>query len=277
MMRILLFFVLISLSSIPAIAQRMRNYSEIGPSIGMSYYMGDLNPGTPFFMSKLAGGLSFRYNYHPRWAWRLQANYLRIAASDSESENPFQKARNLSFQSNVFEFAPTIEFNFFPYEIGNSYYPATPYVFFGMALYRFNPKAEYKGELRTLRDLSTEGQGVPGIGRAEYNLLGLTFPFGFGFKAHLAKWLGISLEWGLRKTFTDYLDDVSTSYVDPFLLFKTYGVESVQMADRSGKPPVNANISRQRGNPNNKDWYGYANLTICIKLNKAEDICQAYK
>jgi hypothetical protein len=62
-----------------------------------------------------------------------------------------------------------------------------------------------------------------------------------------------------------------------FLLFKTYGVESVQMADRSGTPPVNANISRQRGNPNNKDWYGYANLTICIKLNKAEDICQAYK
>jgi hypothetical protein len=276
MMRVLIFFLFFTLSSLSALAQRMRNYSEIGPSIGMSYYMGELNPGTPFFMSKLAGGLSFRYNYHPRWAWRLQANYLRIAASDAESDNPFQQARNLSFQSNVFEFAPTLEFNFFPYEIGNSYYPATPYVFLGMALYRFNPKAEYKGQLRELRELHTEGQGVT-KGRAEYNLLGITFPFGFGFKAHLAKWLGISLEWGMRKTFTDYLDDVSTTYVDPFLLYKSFGVESVQMADRSGTPPVNANINRQRGNPNNKDWYGYANLTICIKLNKAEDICQAYK
>ena len=277
MMRISILTIILLSISLIGYSQRMRNYSEIGPSIGISYYMGDLNPGTPFFMSKLAGGLNFRYNYHPRWAWRLNANYLRIAASDAESDNRQQQVRNLSFQSNVYEFSPAIEFNFFPYEIGNSYYPATPYVFWGIGVYRFNPKAEYKGDLLELKPLKTEGQSVPGVGRPEYNLWGLTFPFGFGFKAHLAKWLGISLEWGMRRTFTDYLDDVSTTYVDPFLLFKANGVQSAQLADRTANPPVYANVNRQRGNPNNNDWYSYANLTICIKLRKAEDICQAYK
>jgi hypothetical protein len=277
MMRISLISIIFIIASHCIVAQRMRNYSEIGPSIGMSYYMGELNPGTPFFMSKLAGGLHFRYNYHPRWAWRLNANYLRITASDAESDNRQQQVRNLSFQSNVYEFAPALEFNFFPYEIGNSYYPATPYVFWGIGVYHFNPKAEYKGEMRELRPLGTEGQGVAGTGRTQYNLWGLTFPFGFGFKAHVAKWLGLSLEWGLRRASTDYLDDVSTTYVDPFKLYKTYGVDAVQMADRSANPPVYANINRQRGNPNNNDWYSYASLTICIKLRKAEDICQAYK
>jgi hypothetical protein len=150
-------------------------------------------------------------------------------------------------------------------------------VFWGIGVYHFNPKAEYKGEMRELRPLGTEGQGVAGTGRTQYNLWGLTFPFGFGFKAHVAKWLGLSLEWGLRRASTDYLDDVSTTYVDPFKLYKTYGVDAVQMADRSANPPVYANINRQRGNPNNNDWYSYASLTICIKLRKAEDICQAYK
>jgi hypothetical protein len=81
----------------------------------------------------------------------------------------------------------------------------------------------------------------------------------------------------MRKTSTDYLDDVSTTYVDPFDLFKTHGVQSVQLANRSLNSPLTANVNRQRGNPNNNDWYSYASLTICIKLRKAEDICQAYK
>jgi hypothetical protein len=277
MMRISILTIILLSISLIGYSQRMRNYSEIGPSIGMSYYMGDLNPGTPFFMSKLAGGLNFRYNYHPRWAWRLTANYLRIAASDAESDNRQQQVRNLSFQSNVYEFSPAIEFNFFPYEIGNSYYPATPYVFWGLGLYHFNPKAEFRGQLLELRPLGTEGQYIKSSGRSQYNLWGLTFPFGIGFKAHVAKWLGLSFEWGMRKTSTDYLDDVSTTYVDPFELFKTHGVQSVQLANRSLNSPLTANVNRQRGNPNNNDWYSYASLTICIKLRKAEDICQAYK
>jgi len=56
------------------VAQKMRKYSELGPVAGVSYYMGDLNPGRQFFMPRFGGGLVYRYNYHPRRAWKIQAS-----------------------------------------------------------------------------------------------------------------------------------------------------------------------------------------------------------
>jgi hypothetical protein len=260
------------------VAQKMRKYSELGPVAGVSYYMGDLNPGRQFFMPRFGGGLVYRYNYHPRWAWKIQASYMSIQADDAESKSLSQRNRNLSFRSSIYEFSPQIEFNFFPYEVGNVVYPATPYVFWGFALFRFNPKAEYKGEWRELQPLGTEGQGTAQYrGRNPYSLLGATFPFGFGVKFHFLKIIGVGVEWGLRKTFTDYLDDVSTTYVDPFSLYYAHGVDAVKLADRSLNAPGNSNINRQRGNSTTKDWYAFAGLTLTVKLRKAERVCQAYR
>jgi hypothetical protein len=239
--------------------------------------MGDLNPGKQFFMPSFAGGLVFKHNYNARWAWRISALYGNVQADDSRSEVPSQIQRNLSFRSQVIEFSPMLEFNFFPYEVGNLNRPATPYIFGGFALFRFNPKAEYQGDWVALQPLGTEGQGTVSFpDRKEYSLINAAFPFGIGFKFHAGR-LALAIEWGLRKTFTDYLDDVSTTYVDPDLLYATNGVLAALIADRSVVNPGEINTGRQRGNPSNKDWYSFAGITLSYKLSRKESVCPAYQ
>jgi hypothetical protein len=258
-------------------AQSFKKYSELGLFGGVSYYMGELNPGKPFFMPSFAGGLVFKHNYNARWAWRISALYGNVQADDSRSEVPSQIQRNLSFRSQVIEFSPMLEFNFFPYEVGNLNRPATPYIFGGFALFRFNPKAEYQGDLVALQPLGTEGQGTVSFpDRKEYSLINAAFPFGIGFKFHAGR-LALAIEWGLRKTFTDYLDDVSTTYVDPDLLYATNGVLAALIADRSVVNPGEINTGRQRGNPSNKDWYSFAGITLSYKLSRKESVCPAYQ
>jgi hypothetical protein len=258
-------------------AQSFKKYSELGLFGGVSYYMGDLNLGKQFFMPSFAGGLVFKHNYNARWAWRISALYGNVQADDSRSEMPSQIQRNLSFRSQVIEFSPMLEFNFFPYEVGNLNRPATPYIFGGFALFRFNPKAEYQGDWVALQPLGTEGQGtVLFPDRKEYSLINATFPFGIGFKFHAGR-LALAIEWGLRKTFTDYLDDVSTTYVDPDLLYATNGVLAALIADRSVVNPGEINTGRQRGNPSNKDWYSFAGITLSYKLSRKESVCPAYQ
>ena len=258
-------------------AQSFKKYSELGLFGGVSYYMGELNPGKPFFMPSFAGGLVFKHNYNARWAWRISALYGNVQADDSRSEVPSQIQRNLSFRSQVIEFSPMLEFNFFPYEVGNLNRPATPYIFGGFALFRFNPKAEYQGDWVALQPLGTEGQGTTSFpDRKEYSLINAAFPFGIGFKFHAGR-LALAIEWGLRKTFTDYLDDVSTTYVDPDLLYATNGVLAALIADRSVVNPGEINTGRQRGNPSNKDWYSFAGITLSYKLSRKESVCPAYQ
>ena len=258
-------------------AQSFKKYSELGLFGGVSYYMGELNPGKPFFMPSFAGGLVFKHNYNARWAWRISALYGNVQADDSRSEVPSQIQRNLSFRSQVIEFSPMLEFNFFPYEVGNLNRPATPYIFGGFALFRFNPKAEYQGDWVALQPLGTEGQGTASFpDRKEYSLINAAFPFGIGFKFHAGR-LALAIEWGLRKTFTDYLDDVSTTYVDPDLLYATNGVLAALIADRSVVNPGEINTGRQRGNPSNKDWYSFAGITLSYKLSRKESVCPAYQ
>lgn len=258
-------------------AQSFKKYSELGLFGGVSYYMGDLNPGKQFFMPSFAGGLVFKHNYNARWAWRISALYGNVQADDSRSEVPSQIQRNLSFRSQVIEFSPMLEFNFFPYEVGNLNRPATPYIFAGFALFRFNPKAEYQGDWIPLQPLGTEGQGtVLFPDRKEYSLINAAFPFGIGFKFHTGR-LALAFEWGLRKTFTDYLDDVSTTYVDPDLLYATNGVLAALIADRSVVNPGEINTGRQRGNPSNNDWYSFAGITLSYKLSRKESVCPAYQ
>ncbi|WP_315822795.1 hypothetical protein [Paraflavitalea speifideaquila] len=80
----------------------------------------------------------------------------------------------------------------------------------------------------------------------------------------------LAYEVGLRKTFTDYLDDVSTRYVDPFILAQEKGLKAVEMSYRGGElkdgdpnyPPVDA----LRGNAKTKDWYYFQGLTLTIGI-----------
>jgi hypothetical protein len=278
-MRKWIFLSLIGLAtSFSANSQVFNRYSELGLFGGVSYYMGELNPGKQFFMVRPGGGLVYRYNTSRRFAWEIHGLYGSVQAEDARSGKDNQVLRNLSFRSQIIEFAGLLHFNFFNYEIGNPETPATPYIFGGLGLFRFNPKADFQGEWIALQPLGTEGQGSPVYAdRKQYSLMGANIPFGFGVKFHAFGRLGFSLEWGLRKTFTDYLDDVSTTYADPDVLFATHGELAALLADRSLVNPGKINAGRQRGNSTNKDWYSFAGLTITYKIVPRKAECAAYK
>ena len=282
MIRSLIVFIFFLSFSFQANSQVYKKYSELGLYGGVSYYIGDLNPGKPFFMVRPGGGLVYRFNPSRRFTWQFHAIYSSVQAYDSLANNAFQVNRNLSFRSRIIEVAGTLQFNFFDYEIGNYETPATPYIFAGLAMYNFNPKAEMNGKWVDLRPLGTEGQGS-GLKTAPkpYSLLGVSIPFGMGFKFHAMGRLGVSIEWGMRKTYTDFLDDVSTTYVDQNILFANKGLQASQFADRSISPgnsigPGSSNVNRQRGNPTTNDWYSFAGVTLTYKLSSGKSVCPAY-
>jgi hypothetical protein len=259
-------------------SQNYRTYSELGFLVGGSYYLGDLNPGQQFKSTKLALGLVYKYNTSRRFAIRANAFWGNLYADDAESNDEFQIRRNLMFRSRVLEFSTMLEFNFFPYEVGNSSMPATPYIFGGLGIFRTNPQALLDNVWYDLKPLGTEGQGTNEFSdREPYSLVNMSIPFGIGFKFHAFGRLSVAMEWGMRKTFTDYIDDVSTTYVSPVLLSATNGPESALLADRSLVEPGLTNVGRQRGNSQNKDWYSFAGLTLTWKLQSKAPECAAYR
>jgi hypothetical protein len=258
-------------------AQNFTKYSEIGLMGGVSYYVGDLNPSRQFFMPRLSGGIIFRYSPNRRFTWRIHGLIGSIQADDANSNNEFQISRNLSFRSQIIEAAGILEFNFFNYEVGNPTTPATPFIFGGIAMFRYNPKAELDGQWIALQPIGTEGQGsAVYAARKPYSLITGSFPFGIGLKAHAFGRLALSAEWGMRRSFSDYIDDVSTTYADPDVVFAANGPVGTQLADRSLVNAGKANTGRQRGNPETRDWYSFAGLTITYKLVPKKADCAAY-
>jgi hypothetical protein len=267
---------LIIVSSVKA--QKFKQYQEFGPMIGVSYYIGDINPSRQFFQSKLAGGLMFRKNVNPRFSWRFNAVLGSVRGDDALSNNPFQLNRNLSFRSPIGEFAALLEFNFLPYEVGDDAYRFTPFIFGGLAVFYQNPQALIDGVWVPLQPLGTEGQGTTAYpAKKPYSLTNISTPFGVGIKWHFNNNIGFALEWGLRRTFTDYLDDVSTTYANPAALLAEKGELSMLLADRSLVEPGITNVGRQRGNSKTVDWYSFALLTITFKITAKEEECAAYK
>jgi hypothetical protein len=258
-------------------AQRQPDKSaEIGVFLGGSYYIGDLNPMIHFGpQTKPAGGVVFRYNLNPRLAVRANALFGKIEADDAMSNSSAQQQRNLNFKSSITELSAQLEFNFLDYQIGNERRKFTPYIFFGLAGFKFNPIATYNNYDFSLQPLGTEGQGLDGgSSKKKYRLIQMSIPFGVGIKTNLSKNIGLSVEWGMRKTFTDYLDDVSTNYYDPALLAAAHGPASAVASDPSkGTDPNFSNVGRQRGNPTTKDWYSFAGIALTIKLKGKRETC----
>lgn len=248
-------------------------HNEIGVFLGGSYYLGDLNPSTHFLETKFAGGIVYRYNITPRWSFKVSALIGELEASDARSKANVD--RNLSFKSYIFDFSPQIEFNFLQYIIGDKKHFISPYIFVGASLFNFNPKAELNGTWYPLQPLGTEGQGTTGSTKKNYALTSIAIPFGLGLKYSPAKFISLGLEWGIRKTFTDYIDDVSTVYVDPGILTEN-SPNTLPLADRS-LTNQGLHAGMQRGNPRTKDWYVFTGLTVSFRIKSKNKNCPAYK
>jgi hypothetical protein len=247
--------------------------SEVGVFGGVSYYVGDLNPSKHFLGSMPALGIIYRYNISPRFALKVNGYYGTLKGSDATSKENVE--RNLSFRSPITDISAQIELNFFRYITGHDRYFISPYIFAGLSLFYFNPKAELNGTWYALQPLGTEGQGttIPGTSN-RYSLTSVGIPFGLGLKYSPAKFLCIGFEWGLRKTFTDYIDDVSTVYVDPIRLAAENTEIAAELANRTGQP-IEPNI--QRGNSKTKDWYSFAGLFVQFRIKPRAGTCPAYK
>lgn len=250
--------------------------AELGVFLGGAYYIGDLNPLVHFGpQTKPAAGVLFRYNLNSRLALRANVLFGSVQADDAISTSPAQQQRNLNFRSRITEFSVQAEFNFLDYQIGNEKRKFSPYVFLGIAGFNFNPVAVYGNYKFTLQPLGTEGQGLPGgSSKKKYRLTQVSIPFGVGIKTNLSKNIGLSIEWGMRKTFTDYLDDVSTNYYSPAVLAATRGAVAAAASDPSiGTDPAYTNVGRQRGNPTTKDWYAFAGIGLTLKLKEKRPPC----
>lgn len=247
--------------------EKFSSRSSLGVMIGGSYYIGDLNQFGHFKHTNLSGSLIYRYHVNSRVAVRGALRYGKVEGYDSDSDDPYKQLRNFSFESDIFEFSAGIEFNFLNYKLGNSKYFFTPYMFLDLGVFKMDPKTKYKGELVRLRGVGTEGQGTELTDIKRYPLVQFVIPFGIGFKINLGKRAALTVEYGMRKTFTDYLDDVGGGdFLDRDELTLQNGNIAAQLSDRS---PNDVKMTGKRGNPATKDWYAMFGIGVTFKLGKA--------
>lgn len=250
-------------------SQLMAQDWEYGVWAGFSNYFGDLNTRTSFEYMGPGAGLFTRLNIGYRFAWKNGFNYGKVSFADEASPDPFQRARNLSFRSNILEVTSQMEINFFKYDKRKARFNFTPYLTFGVSGFYFNPKAEYNGEVYTLQAVGTEGQNDEDSGQKPYSKVNFAIPIGGGFKYtfHPAWTLGIEL--GVRKTFTDYLDDVSGVYPANVYSFTVQRSVAEALSDRSGEvgEPIGY-PGKQRGMSSKKDDFLFFGLSLSYTVLK---------
>ncbi len=268
-----------------------RYKKELIIQIGASQFLGDLGGlnkiGTDFSpvdlefkLTRPAISLAYRYKFLKNVNWHSSFNYLAVAGDDKLTTEPFRNNRNLNFKSNIFEVATRLELSIFSNKVGHHYgiaktmghrkkSRAFEFIgFIGIGAFYFNPKGRnpITGAWTKLQPLHTEGQGLPG-GPKQYKRVAVSIPMGIAYRMILSKEWCIGIEVNYRKTFTDYIDDVSTVYYDKFLLEQAYGSTSLTMADPSkgnipgATAPDGSGNGAQRGDKE-KDSYMGIQITI---------------
>lgn len=250
-------------------------YYEVGMSVGAANYAGELT-SDGFRPSEYHPSLGVfgRYNHSPRLAAKGSVTVGQISGSDANSGNAGTLSRNLDFRSPLYEIAAMGEFNITPYAIRNNQ-GASLYLTAGVAGFYFNPQAQFNGEWYDLQPLGTEGQGSsfqPDTKR--YSRVQASIPFGGGIKLNVTDRFNLGVEVIMRRTFTDYLDDVSGLYPDVDALYAenplaaTLSFRSPQYTQRDMENPVGT----ARGNSRIKDYYMFAQFTMSFNLTHKQGL-----
>ena len=240
---------------------------HIGLFGGLAAYNGDLTDKIfPKKVTNGAIGVTVNYELKDQIMLRGGLTYAVTGGADRYSDKSDLVARNLSFETSILELSLVGEYYFL-----NLYdHRISPYVFGGLAVYHFNPYAYNGGNKVYLKPLSTEGQGIAGYPGREYSLTQFAMPFGGGVKFAISENLRVGIEVGLRKLFTDYFDDVSTTYADPNDLLAAKGQLAVDMSYRgdelSGGDPVYPSKGAIRGGATKKDMYYFSGIHLTYRL-----------
>lgn len=260
-------------------AQESDKAASISLFTGAINYQGDLNPNSfTFKHSNFAAGITISKPLNRWFALRGGMNIGKIEAADKWNRDDL-KSRNLSFTTSVKEVHLALEVSVLDFSTSRF----TPYFYGGVALFHFNPWTYDKYGTKTyLKPLSTEGQGLPQFrDRKPYNLTQLALSFGGGAKFKVTDGFSIGIELNQRKSFTDYIDDVSSSYVDGAILQQEKGNKAVELAYRADEIPGGRTIfpdhGDQRGTPSEMDWYYFLGLTMEMKLNNLSGIFSIFR
>lgn len=265
---------------------KRKQYNSVGLSLNAMNYFGDVVPKPSITSLRFAAtrpniGLSFTRRFAPRISARAALAYGRISGDDfkaadaTDPDAKFRNNRNMSFRNDIVELSAVGIFDLI--ENRNNYMKRpdfVPYVFAGVSVYHHNPKGLVgaggvsgtpyglsDGNWVALQPLGTEGQRYNGEGT--YSLWQFSIPFGGGVRYKLNKSFDLGLEIGWRKTFTDYLDDVSGNYANGGKLesgaAQYFGGGNVR--NTVDFPNFNAE-GQMRGKSNEKDWYIVTGLTL---------------
>ncbi|MBI4945889.1 MAG: hypothetical protein HY840_05750 [Bacteroidetes bacterium] len=250
--------------------------------MGATNFLGDLGGadqiGTHAFkdfeyvLTRTALSFGMRYKFGKFFTVKNNLYWATLRGDDKLTKEPFRNNRNINFRSPIWELSTQLEFNFIKEQTGHVYKirgvrgmqhrDRQVYVFGGGGLFYFNPKGYWNGKWYPLEPLHTEG--------ISYSRINYLISVGSGFRLALNRYWGIGLELGLRYTFTDYIDDVSTTYQDP----STFNGNPVaihfanpSLADRpSGAWGCQTCIGEERGDHTHKDSYMFGTITVGYKV-----------
>ncbi len=277
--------------------------TEIEFGFGISNFLGELGGrnqiGSPFVwdlefsQTRPAASLAYRYYLARQQALRMRFTYGILAGNDNLTTEPFRQNRNLSFKSDVFELSLVYELHLYREELGHIYdlrgVKGTKssrvglYLFGGVGGFYFDPRAQYNNAWVRLKPMRTEGQGLPG-GPEEYKNIQVCVPLGFGIRRAFTKNWSIGLELQYTKTFTDYVDDVSTSYyygADP-LDAQDVNIPEDEVAGYLADPslglmPGQTARGQQRGDEKDLDAYLFLKFTADWKIYKYKSGSKKYR
>ncbi|MBC8173784.1 MAG: hypothetical protein H7X71_07755 [Chitinophagales bacterium] len=263
------FFTLIVFSTISFSASAQ--YLEMGIFGGGAVYNGDLSHHA-IELSEVhpAFGIKAATPLNAYFALSLNARYTTLTGTDDNSQKPAFAARNLDFRTTFIEAGLTFECFLFGYDpLHQKIF--SPFIYTGVNWFHFNPTTEYNGVTYELQPLGTEGQGTSAFpDRTPYALSQVSIPMGAGLKYAVSRTFNIALSFTANKTFTDYIDDVSTTYVDETTLTAENGALSFELSNRTDEylnsEPLPYDEFHPRGNPAYKDWYGYGGITLSYNL-----------
>lgn len=263
---------------------------EAGIIVAPSNFLGDLggNPGkggpflkdNNFSMTRMIAGAHISYHPTDWYGIRLAANYGSIAGDDAiiKGEGGLEEARkirNLNFRSKIAEaylaaeLYPTV---FLEADPSDRLHKFRPYGIIGVGVFHFNPQGvdPQTGDWVNLKTLHTEGQGFPEYPtRKNYRLTQVNMPLGFGIKYFINDRVSIGFDIITRKTFTDYIDDVSTDYIDNNLFYKNLPLNVAIVANRmydKSAASANRNAGEKRGTSSHNDAYYAGGIKLSIRF-----------
>lgn len=268
-MKQLIFSLLFLLSAVFAVSQ-----TSIKTYFGQSYYQGDLSPmnhWTSYSEGSTAFGVGISYQISKYFSFGLDVFNGKLKGDDRKALDEDRRIRNLRFQNVFVEANVVVEFNITQLFRDSSYTAGGLDLYYktGIGVIRSNPTTELNGQEYILREYGTEGQYLSGASGV-YGLHHLTIPFGIGCRFAMTPRVIISFEAVLRATFTDYLDDVSSTYPDlQMLKSSNHGMNAVLLSYRSRElepsdfPAISGTA---RGDASNSDWYSFVGFSIGYQL-----------